>query len=108
MLLAQGADPGSGSVPDSFRNLRGRAVAISAKRSTLTDALGRIAKTASQDGYTICVERAMTKTVTLKAKTPWNKVLLELAAKNRLLLVVKDKEIFVVPYDPAAVKRGSM
>jgi ankyrin repeat protein len=108
ILLAQGADPGSGSVPDAFRNLRGRAVAISAKRSTLTDALGRIAKTASQDGYTISVDRAMTKTISLKTKAPWNKVLHELAAKNHLLLVVKDKEIFVVPYDPAAIKRGSM
>jgi ankyrin repeat protein len=90
ILLAQGADPGSGSVPDAFRNLRGRAVAISAKRSTLTDALGRIAKTASQDGYTISVDRAMTKTISLKTKAPWNKVLHELAAKNHLLLVMKD------------------
>ena len=108
MLLALGADPGRGSLPDSFMEMRGRAVAISATKNKISDVLGRIAKTASQDGYTINADPAMAKTITLKAKAPWNRVLHEVAAKNHLLLVVKEKEVFVLPYDPAAIKREVM
>jgi ankyrin repeat protein len=108
MLLAHGADPGHGYIPDSFMSLNGRAIAVKAKKNKISDVLGRIAKTASQDGYVINVDSKMEQRITLKAKASWNKVLHELATKNHLLLVVKDKEVFVLPYDPAAIKHEAI
>jgi ankyrin repeat protein len=108
ILLAHGADPRHGYIPDSFMSLNGRAIAVKAKKNKISDVLGRIAKTASQDGYVITVDPEMEQRITLKAKASWNKVLLELATKNHLLLVVKDKEVFVLPYDPAAVKHEAI
>jgi ankyrin repeat protein len=106
MLLEHGADPGSGYIPDTLTTLKGRTIGVSAKKNRVTDLLKRIVKTASQDGYTVTVERSMDQITTINAKAAWNKVLFELAGKNHFLLVVKDKEIFVLPYDSAKVKRA--
>jgi len=104
LLLAQGADPGNGYVPDSFLQLNGRAIAFNAKKATLSGTLKRISKTASQDGYKVTFGAFSKQNVTFTAKGPWNKVLHELSMKNHFLLVVKEREIFVVLYDPAAIK----
>ena len=104
MLLEQGADPGSGHIPDSFITLNGRAINISVKRNKISDVLRRIAKTASQDGYTVNVGSNMEQKITMTAKASWNKILNEFAKKNHLLLVVKEKEVFVLPYDTATIK----
>ncbi len=58
LLLARGADPINGYVPDSFLNLNGRAIAVNAKKGTLGGMLARLAKTASQDGYTGQIRRS--------------------------------------------------
>lgn len=108
MLLEQGADPGTGSVPDSFTTLSGSLVAVSAKRNTIRNVLGRIAKAASQDGYTISLDSKKEQKMNFSARGPWNKVLHELADKNHLLLVVKDKEITLLPYARTAIKREAM
>lgn len=105
LLLEQGADPGYGHPPDSFLGFRGKAIALRVKKSKIKDLLKRIAKTASQDGYTIDGDPTMEQTITITTKASWNKVLNELAKKNHLLLVVKEKEVFVLPYDAAKVKR---
>jgi ankyrin repeat protein len=104
LLLAQGADPGNGYVPDSFLRLNGRTIAFNAKKATISGMLERIAKTASQDGYTVKFSAFSKQKMTFAAKGSWNKVLHELSMKNHLLLVVKEREVFVVPYDPAAIK----
>jgi ankyrin repeat protein len=98
LLLARGAGPVSGYIPESYANLKGKAITISAKRNKISDILGRIAKTASQDGYTVNFSSETEKTTTVSAKGPWNKVLSEFIAKNHLLLVVKNMDIFVLPY----------
>ena len=97
MLLAQGADPSHAYLPDTFTGLSGAVVAITAKKSKTGDVLGRIAKTASQDGYTITNGPASDLRITLKTKAAWNKVLVDLAARSRMVLVVKDKTITVIP-----------
>ncbi len=98
LLLMRGADPGTGSLPVSFVALPGRAIAITAKKKKIADILERIAKTASQDGYAIKAESMTDRKSTITAKASWNRVLIDFAKKNRLLLVVKNKEIFVFPY----------
>ena len=108
LLLAQGADPGNGYVPDSFLKLNGRTMAFNAKKVTISGMLERIAKTASQDGYVVKFGAFSKQKMTFTAKGPWNKVLHELSMKNHLLLVVKEREVFVVPYDPAAIKHGAI
>lgn len=108
VLLEQGADPGAGAVPDSLMNLNGKVVSVIAKKNMLHNVLGRIAETASQDGYTITIDSKKEQSAAFKARGPWNKVLNELAKRDHLLLVVKDKEVFVIPYDPAAVKHEAM
>jgi ankyrin repeat protein len=108
ILLAHGADPGQGYIPDSFLSLNGRTIAVKAKKNKISDILRRIAKTASQDGYVINVDSKMERKITLMTKGSWNKALNGLAKKNNLLLVVKDKEVFVLPYDPAAIKHEAI
>jgi hypothetical protein len=88
--------------------LNGKAIVISAKKSKLSDVLGRIAKTASQDGYTVALTSKPEQKVNLQIKGAWNKVLAEVATKNHLSLVVKDTTVFVLPYDPAAIKHEAM
>jgi ankyrin repeat protein len=99
LLLAQGADPGNGYVPDSFLRLNGRTIALNAKKVTIGGMLERIAKTASQDGYTVKFGAFSKQKMTFTVKGSWNKVLHELSSKNHLLLVVKEREVFVVPYE---------
>ena len=108
ILLAHGADPGHGYIPGSFLTLNGRAIAVKAKKNKISDVLRRLAKTASQDGYIINVDPKMERKITLMTKGSWNKVVSGLAKKNDLLLVVKDKEVFVLPYDPAAIKHEAI
>ncbi len=98
LLLGHGADPGTGFLPVSLVSVKGKSIAIRAKKIKLADALGRIAGTASPDGYTIRAESIPNRKSALAAKGPWNRVLIEFARKNHLLLVVKDKEIYVLPY----------
>jgi hypothetical protein len=107
LFLDQGADPASGYLPDSFSSFKGRALTIKAKKKPLRDILKSIAKTASLDGYRINVDSKASQVITLQATGPWNKVLQEITKKYNHLLVVKDKEIAVLPYDPAAVKRAA-
>ncbi len=105
LLLEKGADPSSGYLPDAFLSLSGKTLTISAKRSKLSDVLGRIAKTASLDDYTVTLASKGEQKINLRIQGAWNMVLAEVATKNNLSLVIKDKTVFVLPYDPAAIKR---
>jgi ankyrin repeat protein len=105
LLLEKGADPSTGFLPDPFIGLNGKAIAISTKKGKLGDVLGKIAKTASLDGYTVALASKPEQKVNVRMKGAWNKVLAEVATKNHLSLVVKDTTVFVLPYDPAAIKR---
>jgi ankyrin repeat protein len=98
LLLGRGADPGSGYLPDSFVAFKGKSVAVNLKKAKLSDVLGRIAKTASQEGYTIKIELNRDQKTTVTEKASWNKVLADVAKKNHLFLVVKEKDVFVLPY----------
>ena len=95
LLLAGGADPSRGYLPEAFLGFKGRPLAIQVKNSRLRDVLQRIAGAAAQDGYVISLDSTGEQKITVKAKLPWNKVLVDLAKKNRLLLVVKDRNVFV-------------
>jgi ankyrin repeat protein len=97
LLVAAGADPRDGVLPDAFKTLKGKTVALNVKKSKILVVLGKLVKPASLDGYTLHADGALTQTVTVKTKAPWNAVLRDLAAKNRFLLFVKDKEIFLLP-----------
>ncbi|HUI45595.1 MAG TPA: ankyrin repeat domain-containing protein [Nitrospirota bacterium] len=97
MLLAQGAEAGAGYIPDSFIILKGKIVALSANKNKISDMLKRIARTASRDGYRINVDPGIDQKGTMKAKAPWNAVLIDVAAKNHLFLLVRGKEVFVLP-----------
>jgi ankyrin repeat protein len=99
LLLQRGAAPGTGSLPTAFVSLRGKRISITAKRKKMKDLLARIAKAASQDGYAIKAESIMDRKSRIAAKASWNEVLIAFAGKNHLLLVVKDKEVFVLPYE---------
>ena len=98
LLLGHGADPRTASLPVSFVTLPGRIIAITLKNNTIGDILNRIAKTASQDGYAIKAESLPNRKSSLASKASWNKVLIDFARKNHLLLVVKDKEIVILPF----------
>ena len=104
LLLERGADPRSGAVPDSFRTLSGKAVAISAKKKMLGDVIKGIAGTASQDGYAVKLDAVLKQQVAVKISGPWNEVLSQVAEKNRLFLIVKDKDIFLIPFNPSMRK----
>ena len=68
------------------------------KIKNIGDVLGILSKTAAQDGYTIKYDvNKMGQKTTMKAKGPWNKLLSDLATKNRFVLVVKDKSVTVLP-----------
>jgi ankyrin repeat protein len=105
MLLERGADPGGGYVPDSLSTLQGRTIVVRFKNNKMTDVLKRIAKAAAQDGYTIIVEQPIEQKTTIAAKASWNRILITLAGKNHLLVVMKDKDIFIVPYASTNGKR---
>ena len=108
ILLAHGADPGQGYIPDSFLSFNGRAISVKAKKNKISDILRHIAKTASEDGYIINVDSKMERKITFKTKGSWNKVLIGLAKKNNILLVMKDKEVFVLSFDPAGIKHEAI
>jgi ankyrin repeat protein len=108
LLLEKGADPSSGYLPDPFIGLNGKEVVLNARKSKLSDVLGRIAKTASLDGYTVAFASKPERKVNLQTKGAWNKVLAEVATQNHLSLVVKDMTVFVLPYDPAAIKHEAL
>ena len=97
LLLGRGADPSTSSLPVTFVTLPGKTITITAKKNKMTDILSRIAKTASQDGYALKAESITGRKSTIAAKAPWNRVLIDFARKNHLLLVVKEKTIFVLP-----------
>ncbi len=97
LLLGKGADADSGWVPDSFSALSGKLIVLNLKKTSVGEVLKRVAQTASQDGYTINVESKRGEKMNAALKAPWNKVLQELAKKNRLVLVVKDKTVYVLP-----------
>lgn len=104
LLLEKGADPAAGYLPDSFIALNGKTIGIRARNNKISDLLKRIAVAASQDGYTINYGPVREQKTAITAQTAWNKVLNELARKTHLLLLVKDKAVFVLPYDPGAIK----
>jgi ankyrin repeat protein len=104
LLLTQGADPVNGYVPDSFLKLNGKTIPINAKKVSISGMLERIAKTASHDGYLVRFGAFGRQKMTFTAKGPWNKVLHDLSSKNHFLLMVKEREVVVVPYDPAVIK----
>jgi ankyrin repeat protein len=104
LLLEKGADPAAGYLPDSFIALNGKTIGIRARNNKISDLLKRIAVAASQDGYTINYGPVREQKTAITAQTAWNKVLNELARKTHLLLLVKDKTVFVLPYDPGAIK----
>jgi ankyrin repeat protein len=99
LLLARGADHSRGYVPDTFKNLRGRTAAVNGRKiKNIGDVLGILSKSAVQDGYTIKYDvNKMGQKTTMKAKGPWNKLLSDLATKNRFVLVVKDKSVTILP-----------
>lgn len=105
LLLAQGADPVSGYLPGALVGLKGRPIVLKTKKATINELLRKIARAAAPEGYTIHEASAGDKKISLNTKGPWNKVLDDFAVKNHLLLVVKGQEIFVLPYDPAGVKK---
>jgi ankyrin repeat protein len=98
LLLERGADPSTSSLPVTFVTLSGRKIAITAKKDRITDILMRIAKTASQDGYAIKSESVADRKSAITAKASWNRVLIDFARINNLLLVIKDKDIFVLSH----------
>jgi len=102
LLLSHGADPGGVRIPDTFMSFKGKVVAVNAKKSKLSDVVKGIAKQASQDGYTIDFVSSQDRVITYRSKGPWNKVLHELARRNALVLVLKDKKLDIMTYDPAA------
>ena len=108
LFLDRGADPAGGYIPDSFLAFQGKVLAIKAKKKQLRDILKPITKTASQDGFRINADSNIAQIITLQTKGPWNKVLHEMSKKNHLLLVVKEKKVFVLPYDPATIKRAAL
>ncbi len=107
LLLEQGADPGGAYVPDSFLALQGKSVAVNAKKDKSGDVLKRIGKQAGLDGYVMNDRTGKEQKITASLKGPWNKMLAELAKKNRLVLAVKERDVFVWSSAPAAVKRDA-
>ncbi len=107
VLLEQGADPDGAYIPDSFLALQGRKIAISAKNDRAIDVLKRIAKQAVLDGYVINDRTSKEQKITASLKGSWNRMLMELSKKNPVVFAVKDKEVFVWSYNPAAVKRDA-
>ena len=109
LLLEKGADPSSGYLPEPFISLNGKAVTLSPKRTSLSDMLGQIAKSAAQDGYKVSLLSRPEQriNINLRTKGPWNRVLAEMATRNNLSLVVKDTTVFVLPYDPATIKHDA-
>jgi len=97
LLLAAGADPRDGFLPDSFKTMKGKTIALAVKKSKMLVVLGKFVKPASLDGYTLHADGTLTSPVTIKTKAPWNRALTALAAGSRFLLVIKDKEIFLLP-----------
>ncbi len=104
-LLKHGADPAGVKLSDAFLDLPGKAIAIDANRKRMVDLLGSIAKAASGDGYVVIAQPTKARPAGFRAKGAWNKMLPEFARKNHFLPVLKEKEIYLLPYDPAAVKR---
>ncbi|MDH4162887.1 MAG: ankyrin repeat domain-containing protein [Nitrospirota bacterium] len=105
LLLQRGADPESIFPPPALTLMNGKTIAIKAAKSRLGEVIKRLASPAFQDGYRINAVAGMDRALTLRATGAWNKVLIDLAARNNLLLVVKDREITVLPYDPAGIVR---
>lgn len=105
LLLDKGADPGQGYLPAPFLALRGKTVSVWAVNSRISVVLHQLAKTAARDGYTITADAAADRKVTFKARDSWNKLLHRLAMQQHLLLLVRDKEVVVLSYDPAAVHK---
>ena len=97
MLLQHGADPARAFIPDDFIALNGWPVTVNARNKRTSDLMKIITKIAAQDGYTVNARSRMDQKMTMTIKAPWNKVLVELAKKNRLVLMVKEKEIIVLP-----------
>jgi ankyrin repeat protein len=97
MLLEKGAKPSPDYFPDSLRDLKGKTVVVN---KTGTDVVKRIAAFASQDGYTIIYNAKMRQGPSLKVKGRWENVLREFANKNHLYCVIKEKEIYLLPYNP--------
>lgn len=97
LLLARGADPRGGYLPDSFKALKGKTVALAVKKGKMNAVLGKLVKPAAQDGYTLHAGGTRVPAVTLKTRAPWNKVLQELAVKSRLLIMVKERDVFLLP-----------
>lgn len=106
-LLAQGADPNSGYLPDSFVSMKGRTLAVSAKKNKMSEVLGRISRTAVLDGYQCNVASNAERIIAFTLKGSWNALLREFAEKNHLLLVVKEKEIYILPFAQKAGAAGS-
>ena len=97
MLLEKGAEPSPDYFPDSLRVLKGKTVVVN---KPVTDVVKRIAAFASQDGYTIKYDAKMRQGSSLKVKGRWENVLREFANKNHLYCVIKEKEIYLLPYNP--------
>lgn len=97
LLLAKGADPDAGTVPETFSAFAGKPLVLNLKKAAIADVLKRLAQTAAEDGYTVTIESKRSDKLNAALNAPWNKVLLELAKKNRLVLVVKDKNVLVLP-----------
>ncbi len=107
LLLAHGADPSRGYMPSEFTGLNGKTISLTAKKEKLSNILRRIGMAAAQDGYVINFDYKLAQKISMKAKAPWNKALQGMAAKNHLLLVVKEKEVSVIRYTPASPKRNT-
>jgi ankyrin repeat protein len=107
LLLERGADPAGGALPDHFRTLPGKTLAVNAKKTGIHTVLKRIGEAAAQDGYALQYDSVADRKVSLKAKTAWNQVLIQAAGRNGLFLVVKDREVVVLPWNPSWRKRGA-
>lgn len=106
ILLNHGADPGASSVPAWLTTLHGKSITVKGKKNKLGEVLTVMARAAAQDGYAIIPDQTLKQSTIAGVKGPWNKTLIEVARKNNLFLVAKNKNIHVMPYDPAAVRHG--
>jgi hypothetical protein len=79
---------------------------IKAGKKTVGDILKRLAGTATVDGYLLQYGELSSRKTTMSARGPWNVVLNQLAAKEHLFQLFKEREIYLIPYAPPA-RRGT-
>lgn len=106
VLLDQGADPGV-FVPTGLAAAQAKSIAVKIANRPLGDVLKSISAAAAKDGYSLITEPNLARKVAIKMSGPWNRVLIDVARKNNLVLVLRNKDIAVLAFDPTRIKRES-